>query len=124
MPPLAAGNRERREHAEKEYRHHDPEGDRVAPLLGLTACECVRSEDARGDDGPDRSADRPHDRVHACGDARLSGGNRLDDQIRHRRECEADPDADQHRGDVDLPARSRDREHDEGESGDGRPQHH
>ena len=38
------------------------------------------------------------------------GGTALDDQVRHRCECEAHPDADQCRGEVDLPARAGERQ--------------
>ena len=73
-----------------------------------------------GELGADRAADRPHDRVHPRRDTRLVGPHRLDDQVRERREGEADADAEQRRGDVDLPRLVRDREHDERDRGHDR----
>ena len=62
-------------------------------------CDEQRGADLAAHDAPDR----PHDRVHARRDARFGGPDGLGDQRRHRREGEADADAEHCHRAEDLP---------------------
>ena len=123
--PVAARDRELRARRARRRGVTDAqivERDRVAvPSWGSPAREHVRRENARSDHCSNRSADRPHDRVHAGGDSGLVFlRDRFDDQIRlTTRMRSPTPMPTSGRGDVDLPPRSCDREDDEGgRSGD------
>ena len=120
IPSSRAAGRRRRypqgdDDADRQRGGGHEERDREPALGGQAGRGERRGHDPGRDLAPDRTADAAHDRVHAGRHAGLLGRHRLDDEVRHRAEREADPDAHHEHRDVDLPARAvGDREHHEG----------
>ncbi len=75
----------------------------VAALAGQSGRRRRRGQDRRGDLAADRAADRADDRVDAARDTGHLLRDRVDDEVRHRGEREADPEAERRAAEQDLP---------------------
>ena len=94
---------DRDQRGQRGGRDQEPEAVRVAGLDGQAVGPGAGGDDAGQHRATERAADRADVGVHARGDAGLRLRDRVDDEVRHRREREAEGQAEHRRLDDDLP---------------------
>ena len=97
--PHGSRNQERRQGLRPPGTRRPSNTDSVKPVTVGSPCSMWPAMSVAAILSAERTAQRPHDRVHAAGDPRLVRRHRTDDQVAERRERKANADAEQRAAD-------------------------